>query len=31
MEARQDRLRRSVDERMELMSQGNDRQLEQMR
>lgn len=31
MEARQDRLRRSVDERMELMSQVNDRQLEQIR
>ncbi len=31
MEARQDRLRRSLDERMELLSQANDRKLEQMR
>jgi len=31
MEARQDRLRRTLDERMELMYQANDRQLEQMR
>ena len=31
MEARQDRLRRSLDERMELLTQANDRKLEQMR
>lgn len=31
MEARQDRLRRTLDERMELMTQANDRKLEQMR
>ena len=31
MEARQDRLRRTLDERMELMNQANDRRLEQMR
>ena len=31
MEARQDRLRRTMDERMELMTQANERRLEQMR
>ena len=31
MEARQDRLRRSLDERMELMNQSNEHRLEQMR
>ena len=31
IEARQDRLRRTVDERMELLNQANDRRLEQMR
>ena len=31
MEARQDRLRRTLDERMELLSQQNERRLEQMR
>ena len=31
MESRQDRLRRTLDERMELLNQANDRRLEQMR